>query len=110
MNSFTYIQIGITIIFAIILIFLFSRFYDLSLNQYFIALVIAIVLLNAFLYFVKTITYAENGDDASPLLTSTTDILKDMTTQYELPERPGSGKAKYRMQQSSSAGCPVIAL
>ena len=111
MNLFTSIQIGITIIVAIILMFLMSRTLIVSTNQYFIALTIMIVSLNMLMYWVKNLfVVTDEITSPSTIADAHADILKDMTTDFELPERHGSGKGSYRTRQSGSAGCPVIAL
>ena len=108
---FTCIQICITIIVAIILTFLISRLFDLSTNQYFVALTITVVSLNMFFYWVRNLFVVNDEDSSRSMIASThADILKDMTTEFELPERPKTGRANYRAQKNGSAGCPVIAL
>lgn len=111
MDYFTYFQIGMSIALAVVFMFLISRTNEITLNQYFIGIVIVVVILNVFFTFVKNIAYAAE-EDTTPSTTGKNhaDILKDMTTQFELPARPGTSKASYRTYDRGGAGCPVIAL
>jgi hypothetical protein len=111
MDYFTYFQIGISIVFAIVFVYFISRIFSISVNRYFVGLIVATVIINAFTTFVKNIVFAAE-EDTSPSTSgkARADILKDMTTQFELPTRPWSGKANYRTFDRGSAGCPVIAL